>query len=63
MEISKTIDITLPNGTVATIDMSRQMIEKIMSTFTLEDSSMITEMHVKYFLASAMQNALGVTHV
>jgi hypothetical protein len=63
MEVNKSIDIRLPNGTIATIDMSRQMVEKIMSTFTLEDEDMITENHVKYFLASSMRNALETVNV
>lgn len=63
MEVNKSIDIRLPNGTIATIDMSRQMVERIMTTFTLDDEDMITENHVKYFLASSMRNALETTHV
>lgn len=63
MEVTKSIDVRLPNGLVATIDMSQQMLERVMTTFMLEDPDMITENHVKYFLASSMKNALETTHV
>ena len=62
MEVTKSIDISLPNGTVATIDMSQQMVERVIDTFMLENSDMITESHVKYFLVSSMKNALETTH-
>ena len=62
MEVTKSINISLPNGTVATIDMSQQMVERVMSTFMLENPDSITENHVKYFLASSMKNALETNH-
>ena len=62
MEVTKSIDVSLPNGAVATIDMSQQMVERVMSTFMLQDPDLITENHVKYFLISSMKNALEATH-
>lgn len=62
MEVTKSIDISLPNGTTATIDMSQQMVERVMSTFMLQDPDLITESHVKYFLISSMKNALETIH-
>lgn len=63
MEVTKSVDVKLPNGAIATVDMSQQMVERVMSTFDLEDPDMITENHVKYFLASSMKNALETTDV
>jgi len=58
MQVAKTIQISLKNGQVLTLDMTQQLVEGIISTFMLDNADFITERHVKYYLASAMKNAV-----
>jgi len=58
MQVAETIEISLKNGQVLTLDMSQQLVDGIRSAFMLGDAEVITERHVKYYLAAAMKNSL-----
>jgi len=59
MDFADSIKLSLPDGTVAEIQMTQQLVESIRRTFSLSQDEKVTESHVKYFLVSGMKNALG----
>lgn len=59
MKIEKTIEINLKDGQIMTLDMTPQLIGSIRTAFMLDETSEITERHVKYYLISSIKNALA----
>lgn len=63
MKVEKVVEISLKDGSVASLEMTGEMLRSIREAFSLETDDEITERHVKYFLISSMKNALEVNHV
>lgn len=59
MKITKTIVLELSAGKSVSLDMTEQLTSKIKESFNLNSDDDITERHVKYYLASALNNAVG----
>jgi len=60
-QAAQKIEFELRDGTLVELDMTEALINSIRSTFSLMPEQEITERHVKYFLASAIKNAVEKT--
>lgn len=58
MEVIRTIQIPLKDGTTITLDLSRKLMNEIKSAFNLSRDEDIIEKHIKYYLISSMKNAM-----
>lgn len=63
MNVAKTVQFSLKNGDVVSLDMSEKLVKQIEAAFGLESSELMTEEHVKYYLVSGMSKALEVEDV
>jgi len=54
----QTVEITLKNGLIATIELSPQLVKSVKEAFTLGEHEDPSPHHVKLYLTKAMQNAL-----
>jgi hypothetical protein len=61
MTPAKTVEIHSKSGTLISLDLSEELLRKIMSSFELESLDQISDSHVKQFLVSSMKNALEVS--
>lgn len=58
MQIAKTVDIRMKNGSLLTVDLSHVLLERIMGAFGLTDPSRVEPGHVEAYLVTSMKNAL-----
>lgn len=63
MNVAKTVEFQLKSGQVMTLDMTETLVERIRVAFELNSPDQVTERHVKYFLTSAMRQALEADDV
>jgi|APGre2960657423_1045063.scaffolds.fasta_scaffold195188_2 hypothetical protein len=54
----QTVEITLKNGIIATIELTPQLVKSVKEAYTLGAHEEISPNHVKLYLIKAMQNAL-----
>jgi hypothetical protein len=60
MNAVKTVEFSLRDGQIVTLDMSDRLVKQIVSAFSLRGPEEISENHVKSYLASGMKKALEV---
>lgn len=60
MNVVKTVEFSLRDGQVVSLDMSDRLVEQIITAFSLGSPEEISERHVKSYLASGMKKALEV---
>jgi len=63
MNVTRTVEIQLNNGQIATIDLSDEIVERVRTTFCLNSQDQVTDSHIKYYLVSSMRRALEDTDV
>ena len=61
MTPAKTVEIHSKSGTLISLDLSEELLRKIMNSFELESLDQISDSHVKQFLVSSMKNVLEVS--
>lgn len=60
MNVMKTVEFSLRDGQVVSLDMSDRLVDQIITAFSLNGPEEISEGHVKHYLASGMKKALEV---
>lgn len=60
MNVTKTVEFSLRDGQIVTLDMSDKLVDQIISAFDLNSADEISEGHVKSYLANGMKRALEV---
>jgi hypothetical protein len=61
MIASRTVELAMKSGQVASVDVSSQLVERVREAFNLKDAESVTDVHIKYYLIAAMKNAAGDT--
>lgn len=61
MIASRTVELAMKSGQVASVDVSSQLVERVREAFNLKDAESVTDVHIKYYLIAAMKNAPGDT--
>lgn len=60
MNVTKTVEFSLRDGQIVTLDMSERLVDQIVTAFDLRGPDEISEGHVKIYLANGMKRALEV---
>ena len=60
MNVTKTVEFSLRDGQIVSLDMSDRLVDQIVTAFDLNSPEEISEGHVKIYLANGMKRALEV---
>ena len=58
MQTIKTVEFSLKDGQIVTLDISDKLVDQIITAFNLKSFEEISEEHVKRYLVSGMKRAL-----
>lgn len=58
MEVVRSYNINAPNGSVITLDMSKDLLDQMKEAFQLSSYDEISDDHIKAYLVTSMRRAL-----